>query len=129
MFGTPLPGTHNYFPDPKSIEPLLADMAAVGFGYVPHPGQDHGISAATAHWLTRTVMELGARVVTFSEHAWDGHQTVPRISESLKRRYFVAIGDGSMKLCGLSPAQQYKNRSVRHPPNLIWPELLNPLPV
>lgn len=68
--------THAYFPDPMSIEPLLRDMAATGFGYAPHPGQDHGISAATPAWLIKEVMEMGARVVTFSEHAWDGHQDV-----------------------------------------------------
>ena len=68
--------THAYFPDPLSIEPLLRDMAATGFGYAPHPGQDHGISAATPAWLIRAVMEIGCRVVTFSEHAWDTHQDV-----------------------------------------------------
>jgi SAM-dependent methyltransferase len=69
-------GTHAYFPDPKSIQPLLADLAAAGFGYVPHPGQDHGISAVTPVWLIRTVIEMGARIVTFSEYAWDQHQDV-----------------------------------------------------
>jgi len=68
--------THAYFPDPLSIEPLLADMASTGFGYAPHPGQNHGISAATHEWLVRTVREAGARVVAFSEHAWDNHQDV-----------------------------------------------------
>jgi SAM-dependent methyltransferase len=68
--------THAYFPDPLSIEPLLAQMAATGFGYVPHPGQDHGISAATPGWLARAVAGMGGRVVAFSEHAWDDHQDV-----------------------------------------------------
>lgn len=68
--------THAYFPDPMSIEPVLRDMAATGFGYMPHPGQDHGISAATPAWLIREVTDMGARVVTFSEHAWDNHQDV-----------------------------------------------------
>lgn len=68
--------THAYFPDPLSIEPVLRDMAATGFGYAPHPGQDHGISAATSDWLIRSVIETGCRVVSFSEHAWDGHQDV-----------------------------------------------------
>ncbi|HDR9132623.1 TPA: methyltransferase domain-containing protein [Burkholderia vietnamiensis] len=68
--------THAYFPEPLSIEPLLSDMTSTGFGYIPHPGQDHGISAATPEWLIRTIREVGARVVSFSEHAWDNHQDV-----------------------------------------------------
>jgi phospholipid N-methyltransferase len=68
--------SHAYFADPLTIEPILRDMAAVGFGYAPHPGQDHGISAATPDWLIRNVMEIGCRIITFSEHAWDGHQDV-----------------------------------------------------
>jgi hypothetical protein len=68
--------THAYFPEPLSIEPLLAGMVSTGFGYVPHPGQDHGISAATHDWLIRTVRETGVRVIAYSEHAWDNHQDV-----------------------------------------------------
>jgi hypothetical protein len=65
-----------YFADPLSIEPLLRDMVATGFGYTPYPNQDYGIAAATPAWLTRAVVEIGCRVVMFSEHSWDDHQDV-----------------------------------------------------
>jgi len=68
--------THAYFPDPNSIEPILAELAVKGYGYVPHPGQNHGISANTIEWMIRAVSELDARVITISENAWDNHQDV-----------------------------------------------------
>lgn len=69
-------GTIRYFANDESTPVILSDLALNGYGYVPHPGQTHGISASTLEWLLRSVRELGARVITMSENAWDGHQDV-----------------------------------------------------
>ena len=69
-------GTHKYFTNERSISDVLHDIALNGYGYVPHPGQSHGISVSTLEWLIRSIRNLDARVITVSENAWDGHQDV-----------------------------------------------------
>lgn len=71
-----LAGTHQYFTNDRSGSDILYDLALNGYGYVPHPGQSHGISASTLEWLIRAVRDLDARIITVSENAWDGHQDV-----------------------------------------------------
>lgn len=54
-----------------------ADFANVGFGYVPYPGQDYGLSVSKPSWLMRLIEQRpGVRIVAFHEAAWDYHQDV-----------------------------------------------------
>lgn len=69
-------GTVQYFANDESVPAILSDLAHNGYGFVPHPGQSYGISSSTLEWLIRSVRDLGARVITVSENAWDGHQDV-----------------------------------------------------
>lgn len=69
-------GTVQYFTNDESTPTILADLALNGYGYVPHPGQSHGISASTLEWLIRSIRGLDARIITVSENSWDGHQDV-----------------------------------------------------
>jgi len=71
-----LAGTPDYFAGVDSTNIILSDLALNGYGYVPHPGQSHGISVCTLEWLIRAIRSLNARVVAVSENAWDGHQDV-----------------------------------------------------
>lgn len=69
-------GTVPYFPDRDSAALMMSNLALNEFGYVPYPGQNYGISANTLQWLIRAAREQGARIVSVSEHVWDGHQDV-----------------------------------------------------
>jgi len=53
---------------------LLGDYRASGFGYSAYPGQDHGVSLASAEWV-RAKMR-GWREVWFGAKAWGGHHDV-----------------------------------------------------
>ncbi|MFC4170116.1 class I SAM-dependent methyltransferase [Teichococcus aestuarii] len=54
------------------------DYAARGFGYADYPGQEgYGISLCSPAWMAAAAERVaGARVVLFSERAWDGHHDV-----------------------------------------------------
>ena len=52
-------------------------FAANGFGYVPYPGQDYGLSVCSPSWLLQTVEQSPEiRIVSFQEAIWDYHQDV-----------------------------------------------------
>ena len=54
-----------------------ADFAKAGFGYVPYPGQDYGLSINKPSWLMRLIEEKpSVRIMSFHEAAWADHQDV-----------------------------------------------------
>lgn len=56
--------------------PVLASVAARGYGYAPYAGRPVGFSVNSLQWLLSEAMSLDVRILCISEHAWDDHQDV-----------------------------------------------------